>query len=74
MSVNRRHKFDSGKIRKYNRATNRNNTSQHHKNAPHKRAKKHSFLGRLVVFILVVAVAGGVIFGAVHLFSQGYIH
>ncbi|MGN0460688.1 MAG: lytic transglycosylase domain-containing protein [Ruminococcus sp.] len=74
MSVNRGHKFDSGKIRKYNRATNQNNTSQHRKNAPHKRAKKHSLLGRLVVFILVVAVAGGVIFGAVHLFSQGYIH
>ena len=74
MSVKRGHKFDSGKIKKYNRATNQKNTSHHYERSPRRKQKKHSPLGRMIAFILVVAVVVGAIFGVVQLFSKGYIH
>ena len=74
MSVNRGHKFDSGKIKKYNRVKNREKAVHSQKKVNQQQKKSKGCLGRIIAFILVVAIVGGVIFGAVQLFSKGFIH
>ena len=73
MSVKRGHKFDSGKIKKYNRVKNREKAVHSHQKVGNKEVKNKGCFGRIIAFILIIAVAGGLIFGAVHLFSKDYI-
>ena len=74
MSVNRGHKFDSGKIKKYNRVKNREKAVHSHQIGNQQQKKGRGCFGRIIAFILIIAVAGGLIFGAVQLFSKGFIH